>query len=155
MPKRSSRIPALSRRERQVMDILFRRGEATAAEVMAELPDPPTYSSVRSILTILVEKEHVVHREEGLRYVYLPEVPRHTIRRSALRHLVDTFFEGSAEKVVAALLGEGGGRLSDDELERIAQRVARARTDTGLAGANPHTERRNSGRRSRREDGSK
>jgi predicted transcriptional regulator len=146
----------LTRRERQIVDILYRRGRATAAEVMADLPGEPSSSTVRTQLRVLEEKGHVRHEEEGLRYIYLPEVPRHTVRKSALRHLVDTFFDGSAEKVVAALLGEGAARLSDDELERIAQRIARARTDPGSEGADPpRADRRDSGRRPRRPDGSK
>src|ERR1700681_1950937 len=116
-----SRRPGLTRRERQIMDILYQRGRATAGEVMGALLGNPSYSTVRTQLRVLEEKGHVRHQEEGLRYIYLPEVPRHTVRKSALRHLVDTFFEGSAEKVVTALLGEGTARLSDDELERIAQ----------------------------------
>src|SRR5215204_4151009 len=91
---------ALTRRERQIMDILFRRGRATAAEVMEELPGEPSYSTVRTQLRVLEEKGHVRHEEEGLRYIYCPVVARHTARKSALRHLVDTFFEGSAEKAV-------------------------------------------------------
>src|ERR1700712_1255481 len=112
MPKRTPRIPALSRRERQVMDILFRRGEATAAEVMGDLPDPPTYSSVRSILSILVEKEHVVHREGGLRYVYLPATNAKHFREDALRHVISTFFEGSPDQMIAAVLRMSDSRLS-------------------------------------------
>ena len=119
--------PALSRRERQIMDILYRRGRATANEVMADLPGDPSYSTVRTQLRVLESKGHVRHEEEGLRYVYLPAVARHAARRSALRHLVDTFFEGSTAKVVAALLGGDASRLSDDELDRIAGIVAKAR----------------------------
>src|SRR3954467_2123198 len=122
---------ALSRRERQIMDILYRRGRATASEVMADLPGEPSYSTVRTQLRVLESKGHVRHEEEGLRYVYLPAVARHAARRSALRHLVDTFFEGSTEKVVAALLGGDASRLSDDELDRIAGIVARARKGGG------------------------
>ena len=121
----------LSRRERQIMDILFRRGRATAAEVMEELQGDPSYSTVRTQLRVLEEKGHVRHEEEGLRYVYLPVVARHTARRSALRHLVETFFEGSSEKAVAALLGGEGSRLSDDELNRIADLVDKARKEGG------------------------
>ncbi len=117
---------ALSRRERQIMDILYRRGRATASEVMRELPGDPAYSTVRTQLRTLEEKGHVRHVEEGLRYVYVPAVPRHAARRSALRHLIDTFFDGSTEKVVVALLGESG-RLSADELNRIAELVAKAK----------------------------
>src|SRR5437773_8137826 len=119
---------ALARRERQIVDILYRRGRATAAEVMADLPGEPSYSTVRTQLRVLEEKGHVRHEEEGLRFVYLPAVPRRTVRKSALRHLVNTFFEGSTEKVVAALLGEGGG-LSEDELDRIAELVKKARKE--------------------------
>jgi len=122
---------ALSRRERQIMDILYRRGRATANEVMADLPGEPSYSTVRTQLRVLESKGHVRHDEEGLRYVYLPALPRRAARRSALRHLVDTFFEGSKEKVVAALLGADGSRLSDQELDRIAGIVARARKGGG------------------------
>ena len=110
---------ALSRRERQIMDILYRRGRATASEVMADLPGDPSSSTVRTQLRVLESKGHVRHEEEGLRYVYSPAVPRRTARKSALRHVVDTFFDGSAEQTVAALLG--GERLSDDELDRIAR----------------------------------
>jgi BlaI family transcriptional regulator, penicillinase repressor len=122
---------ALSRRERQIMDILYRRGRATASEVMADLRGEPSYSTVRTQLRVLESKGHVRHEEEGLRYVYLPAVARHAARRSALRHLVDTFFEGSTEKVVAALLGADGSRLSDQELDRIAGIVAKARKGGG------------------------
>jgi BlaI family transcriptional regulator, penicillinase repressor len=120
---------ALSRRERQIMDILYRRARATAAEVMAELPGDPSYSTVRTQLRVLEQKGHVHHEEHGLRYVYLPAIPRHAARRSALRHLVETFFDGSAEKVVAALLGGEGSRLSDDEIDRIATLIAKARKE--------------------------
>ncbi len=120
---------ALTRRERQIMDILYRRGRATAGEVMAELPGDPSYSTVRTQLRVLEDKRHVQHAEEGLRYVYTPVLPRHAARRSALRHLVDTFFDGSAEKVVAAVLGGDAARLSDDELDRIAALIARARKE--------------------------
>lgn len=122
-------MPALSRRERQIMDILYRRGRATAADVKADLPGDPADSTVRTQLRVLETKGHVRHEEEGLRYVYLPAVPRHAARRSALRHLVDTFYEGSTAKVVSALLGADGSKLSDEELERIAGIVARARKE--------------------------
>jgi predicted transcriptional regulator len=119
----------LTRRERQIMDILYRRGRATASEVMEELPGNTSYSTVRTQLRVLEEKGHVRHEEEGLRYVYAPAVPRHAARKSALRHLVNTFFDGSAEKVVAALLGGEGARLSEEELDRVADLVARARKE--------------------------
>src|SRR5687767_15222006 len=105
----------LTRRERQIMDILFRRGRATAAEVMADLTGEPSYSTVRTQLRVLEEKGHVRHEEEGLKYVYLPAVPRHAARKSAMRHLIETFFDGSTEKAVAALLG-GESKLCDAEL---------------------------------------
>ncbi|MBI4485929.1 MAG: BlaI/MecI/CopY family transcriptional regulator [Acidobacteria bacterium] len=119
----------LSRRERQIMDILYRRGRATAAEVMEELPGNPSYSTVRTQLRVLETKGHVRHEEEGLRYVYLPAVPRRAARRSAVRHLVETFFDGSAEKAVAALLGGEAARLSDEELDRIAALIEKARQE--------------------------
>ena len=113
------------------MDILYRRGRATAAEVLEDLSGTPSYSTVRTQLRVLEEKGHVRHEEEGLRYVYVPAVPRHAARKSALRHLVDTFFDGSAEKVVGALLGGEGARLSEDELQRIAELVAKAKKESG------------------------
>jgi predicted transcriptional regulator len=120
---------ALSRRERQIMDILYRRGRATAAEVMADLPGTPSDSTVRTQLRVLQRKGHVRQEEAGLRYVYLPALPRRAARKSALRHLVDTFFDGSVENVVGALLGGEAVRISNDELERIAKLVARARKE--------------------------
>ena len=120
---------SLSRRERQIMDILYRRGRATAAEVMEDLPGDPHSSTVRTQLRVLEEKGHIRHLEEGLRFVYEPAVPRHEARKSALRHLVDTFYEGSAEKAVTALLGRDGSRLSADELDRIADLIAKARKE--------------------------
>jgi len=111
------------------VDILYRRGRATASEVMDELSGSPNYSTVRTQLRVLEEKGHVSHEEEGLRYVYTPAVPRAAARKSALRHLVDTFFDGSAEQVVAAVLGGEAKRLSDDDLKRIADLVAKARKD--------------------------
>ncbi len=112
---------SLSRRERQIMDILYRRGRATAGEVMDQLSGTPSYSTVRTQLRVLEEKGHVRHEEEGLRYVYIPAVSRHAARKSALRHLVHTFFEGSAEKTVAALIGREGARLNDEDPERLPE----------------------------------
>jgi BlaI family penicillinase repressor len=117
----------LSRRERQIMDILYRKGRAAAAEVMDELPGSPSYSTVRTQLRVLERKGHVRHEEDGVKFVYMPAVPRRAARKSALKHLVDTFFDGSVEKVVGALLGGEGMRVSEDELARIAEQVARAR----------------------------
>lgn len=120
---------ALTRRERQIMDILYRRGRATAAEVLDELPGNTSYSTVRTQLRVLEEKGHARHEDDGVRYIYLPAVPRHAARKSALRHLVKTFFDGSTEKVVEALLGAEGARLSDEDLDRIARIVERARKE--------------------------
>ena len=119
----------LSRRERQIMDVLYRRGRATAAEVMEDLTGDPHSSTVRTQLRVLEDKGHVRHEEEGLRYVYMPAVPRHAARKSALRHLVETFFDGSTEKAVAALLGREGSRLSDAELDRIADLISKTRKE--------------------------
>ena len=119
----------LTRRERQIMDILYRLGRATAGEVMRELPGDPSYSTVRTQLRVLEEKGHVHHVEQGLRYIYAPALARHAARKSALRHLVETFFEGSAEKTVAALLGGDTSKLSEDELRRIAEIVTKARKE--------------------------
>lgn len=119
----------LSRRERQIMDILYRLGRATAAEVREGLPGAPADSTVRTQLRVLESKGHVRHEEEGLRYVYTPALPRKVASKSALRHLVDTFFDGSTERVVAALLGPDGANVSADELERIARLVADARKE--------------------------
>jgi predicted transcriptional regulator len=116
----------LTKRERQIMDVLYRLGRATAAEVMAQVRGAPGNSTIRTQLRVLERKGHVKHEEEGLRYVYLPVVSRHAARRSALRHLVETFFDGSSAKVVAALLGGEASRLSDDELRRIADLVRSA-----------------------------
>jgi len=118
---------ALTRRERQIMDILYRRGRAIAAEVMEELSGDPNYSTVRTQLRVLEEKGHVRHEEVGLRYVYEPAVPRRSARKSAMRHLVETFFDGSAEDAVAALLGGEGAKLSDEQLDRIANIVTKSR----------------------------
>lgn len=119
---------SLTRRERQIMDILYRRGRATAAEVMEDLPGDPNYSTVRTQLRVLEEKGHVTHEEVGLRFVYAPAVPRSAARKSALRHLVQTFFDGSAENAVAAILGGEGSKLSDEQLDRIAELVKKSRT---------------------------
>jgi predicted transcriptional regulator len=128
MPVRPQPIP-LTKRERQIMDAMYRLGRATAAEIQAELHDAPGNSTVRTQLRVLEQKGHVQHEEEGLRYVYAPTVPRHAARRSALRHLIDTFFEGSASKAVAAMLGGEGPRVSDAELARIEDLVKNARIE--------------------------
>src|SRR5258707_10263317 len=111
----------LTRRERQIMDILYRLGRATAGEVMRELPGDPSYSTVRTQLRVLEEKGHVHHEEDGQRFVYAPAVPRRTVRKSAMKHVIETFFEGSVEQAVAALLGGEGSRLTEEELDRIEE----------------------------------
>lgn len=117
---------ALTRRERQIVDVLYRLGRATAGEIRAHLAGSPSDSTVRTQLRVLEQKGHVRHDEEGLRYVYMPTLPRHAARKSALKHLVDTFFDGSSASVVAALLGGEAARVTDDELERIAEMVRNA-----------------------------
>jgi BlaI family transcriptional regulator, penicillinase repressor len=128
MPK--DKHVTLSRRERQMMDVLYARGRATAAEILEALPDPPTYSAVRAKLRVLEEKGHIRHEEESLRYVYLPTVPRDTARRSALRRIVSTFFDGSVEQAVAALLDLSAADLKPSELDRIAQRITEAKKES-------------------------
>ena len=122
---------SLTRRERQIMDILYRRARATAAEVMGDLPGNPNDSTVRTQLRVLEEKGHVRHEEVGLRYVYLPAVPRHAARKTALTHLVDTFFDGSAAQVVAALLGNEASKLTEEDLARISDLIAKAKKGGG------------------------
>ena len=119
----------LSRRERQIMDLLYQRGRATAAEVQEDLPDPPSYSAVRAMLRVLEDKGHVRHQQDGPRYVYLPRVARDRAKRSALRHVVRTFFDGSREQLVAALLDDRSTQLSEEELERLARLIERARKE--------------------------
>lgn len=121
----------LSRRERQIMDVLFQRGEATAAEVQEHMPEPPSYSAVRAHLRILEEKGHVKHVQDGPRYIYKPTMAKEKATQSALNHLVDTFFGGSSEKVMAALLDGGGDKMSDDELDRLARLIEQAREKEG------------------------
>ena len=118
----------LARREREILDILYRLGRATAAEVLEALGGERSYSTVRTQLRVLEEKGHVRHEVDGTRYVYLPSVPRSAARRTALRHLMHTFFDGSPERVVAALLGDSRA-MTDEELERIEALVSRARKD--------------------------
>jgi BlaI family transcriptional regulator, penicillinase repressor len=117
----------LSRRERQIMDIIYARGQASAAEVTAALADPPSYSAVRALLRILEEKGHVRHQQDGPRYVFLPTVPRDRARRSALKNVVRTFFDGSAAQAAAALLDQA--RLSDEEFNRLAALIDKARKE--------------------------
>jgi BlaI family penicillinase repressor len=124
-----SKPAALSRREREIMDIVHRLGRASVTDVMTALSGKPAYSTVRAQLRVLEDKGHVRHEEEQLRYVYLAAESPQKVRRSAVKHLVETFFEGSPEKVVEALVGRDGDRLSDEELDRIAQLVERARRE--------------------------
>lgn len=121
---------ALSRRERQIMDILYKLERASVGQVLAEIAGKPSYSTVRAQLRVLEEKGHVRHEEHGLRYVYVPAVPREVARRSALRHLVETFFDGSTEKVVAALLGGEVARISPEELDRLARLIPKSRKES-------------------------
>ena len=130
----------LSRRERQVMDILYREERASAADIQARLPDPPSYSAVRALLRVLEDKGCIRHVEEGLHYVYLPVVPRDDAKKSALRHLVRTFFGGSTEAAVATLVS--GEELSKKELDRLAELIDKARRE-----GEPQTKRARGGPR--------
>jgi predicted transcriptional regulator len=117
----------LSRRERQIIDILYANGQATAAEVQSLLPDPPSYSAVRAMLRILEDKGHVRHVQDGPRYLYVPTVARDNAKRSAMRHMLQTFFDGSAEQAISALLDDSSTRMSDVELDRLARLIEQAR----------------------------
>jgi predicted transcriptional regulator len=117
----------LSRRERQIMDIVYRHGEATAAEILADLPDPPSYSAIRALLRILVDKEHLQHRADGPRYVYSPTLSRQTARARALAQVVTTFFDGSALKAASALLGSSQRKLTKSELDELSALIEAAR----------------------------
>ncbi|MQA91931.1 MAG: BlaI/MecI/CopY family transcriptional regulator [Gemmatimonas sp.] len=117
----------LSRRERQIMDVLYARGRATVAEVMGDLPNPPSYSAVRATLRILEEKGHVYHEQDGPRYVYVPAVEAERARKAALGHLVATFFDGSAEEAMVTLLRMSDARMTDAEVARIRERIRDAR----------------------------
>ena len=121
--------PSLSRRERQIMDVLYRASRATAADVQAGMPDPPSYSAVRTMLRILEEKGHVHHELDGPRYVYIPTVARDKAKRSALTHVVNTFFDGSASQVMAALIEISPAELGDEELARLRQLIDNARKE--------------------------
>ncbi len=121
--------PELSRRERQIMDILYQIGKASASEVREAMPDAPSYSAVRAMLRVLEDKGHVRHLEEGLKYVYVPTVARDKAKRSAIKHLLDTFFSDSPEQVVAALLDVSSTRLTRDELDRMAAMIEKAKQE--------------------------
>jgi predicted transcriptional regulator len=118
---------SLSRRERQIMEIVYRRGEATASEILEELDDPPSYSTVRALLRILVDKQHLLHREQGPRYVYTPIVSRQNARSGAVAQVVDTFFDGSASQLVASLLGNPNTKITREELDTLSALIASAR----------------------------
>jgi predicted transcriptional regulator len=117
----------LSRRERQIVDALYKLGRASAAEVRAELPDPPSYSAVRALLRILEDKGHIRHEQDGPRYVYAPIVARDSAKRTAMRHILHTFFDGSAAQAMSALLDVSSSRLSDSELDRLERLIEDAR----------------------------
>ena len=117
----------VSRRERQILDVLFARERATAAEIQANLPDAPSYSAVRALLRILETKGHVRHEQDGPRYVYVPTIARDSAKRSAMRHLVQTFFDGSAAQAMSALIDTSSVRLTDSELDRLEQLIDQAR----------------------------
>jgi BlaI family transcriptional regulator, penicillinase repressor len=117
----------LSRRERQILDILYQRTQATAAEVQSALPEPPSYSAVRALLKILEDKGHVRHEQDGPRYMYRPIIARGNAQRSALRHILRTFFDGSAEQAISALLDDSSSRFSPAELDRLAHMIDTAR----------------------------
>jgi predicted transcriptional regulator len=123
---KQDRHSSLSRRERQIMDILFQRGSAAAFEIHEAMPDPPSYSAVRAALSVLEKKGHIRHDLDGLRYVWKPRVPRENARRSALRHLVKTFFDGSVEQAVAALLDEASVKLEQRDLDRLRKMISEA-----------------------------
>jgi BlaI family transcriptional regulator, penicillinase repressor len=120
---------SLSRRERQIMDVLYARGRASAADVLEAMSDPPSYSAVRALLRVLEEKGHAVHEQDGARYIYAPAVPREEVRESALRRLVQTFFNGSAEQAVAALIDISREELDDEQLGRMSRMIAKARKE--------------------------
>lgn len=120
-------LTGLSRRERQIMDFLYRSGRASAAEVQAGLPEPPSNSAVRAMLRVLEDKGHVRHEQDGPRYVYVPKLARDKAKRSALRHVLRTFFDGSTEQVVAALLDARVGEASEQDLDRMARLIEKAR----------------------------
>jgi predicted transcriptional regulator len=127
--KQQGELPELSRREREMMDIIYRAGEATVAEVLDAMEHPPSYSAVRSTINILQNKGHLKHRHEGNRYVYVPTRDRADARLSALDHLLQTFFDGSTADAVTALLEEKGTELNREELERLAKLLRQARRE--------------------------
>lgn len=127
MRGRKGKLQHLSRRERQIMDVIYRRGRATAQEVLDELPDPPSYSAVRASLRVLEDKGQLRHVQDGPRYVYMPTLPRTHAGHSALTHLIDTFFRGSAAETMATLLELRGDQLSSEDLDQLSAMIERAR----------------------------
>jgi predicted transcriptional regulator len=127
----SKPLSELGRRERQIMDILVRRKRASAAEVLEDLPDPPSYSAVRGMLRLLEEKGYVKHEWDGPRYVFIPAADPDRLRRDAVRHLVETFFDDSTESAVVALLGSSERRLDAEQLDRLAKLIERAKKNGG------------------------
>ena len=124
-----SALGGLSRRERQIMEILYSRGKASASEVREAMEDAPGYSAVRAMLRVLEEKGHVKHQAEGLKYVYVPVVAREKAKRSAVKHVLDTFFAGSPEQIVAALLDVSAARITKEELDRMADLIEKAKRE--------------------------
>ncbi|MCK7483411.1 MAG: BlaI/MecI/CopY family transcriptional regulator [Candidatus Moduliflexus flocculans] len=120
---------SLSRRERQIMDIVYEMKEVSALQVMERLPSPPSYSAVRALLKVLEQKGHLLHRQDGPRYVYTPRLPKDKARKSALSHLMRTFFDGSTESVVAALLDISEDNLSEEDYRRLTELIEKARTE--------------------------
>lgn len=120
---------SLSRRERQIMEIVYRLGRATANEVLNNMPDPPSYSTVRALLRVLEEKSHLRHEQDGPRYVYLPTISRDKARQSALQGLLRNFFDNSHEQMIAALLGDPASGLTDEELDRLARMIEKAQKE--------------------------
>jgi predicted transcriptional regulator len=125
----ASRLSRLSRREREIMDVLFQRGQATVAEVVEALSDPPSYSAVRATLNILVAKKHAQHHQDGPRYVYMPAIPADTARAAAIRHVINTFFGGSAEEAAVALLQMSDTKVPAEAIERLTREVEKARKE--------------------------
>jgi len=124
-----SAVEGLSRRERQILEILIERGKASASEVRSAMTDAPSYSAVRTLLKVLEDKGHVRHRAEGLRYVYLPTIGRERAKKNAVKHLMKTYFNGSAEQIVAALLDVSSTQLTREELNRMAQMIEKAKQE--------------------------
>ena len=124
-----SAVEGLSRREREILEILIERGKASATEVRAAMPEAPSYSAVRTLLRVLEEKGHVKHKAEGLRYVYLPTIGREKAKRGAVKHLLKTYFNGSAEQIVAALLDVSSTQLTREELDRMGQMIEQAKRE--------------------------